>query len=147
MKKRLILLMISMLMMMSVATGCESETTVDNDYAQKEYEQAMRNENDLTYGFTKDFEDVSVLVDGENVLHKGDVSFNKRFSGHNSRYLLESNMQILDFDCGKKIVTSKPITIYDIQVVDNQEEQTIETLEGNERPDHIDLCPGCFGVE
>lgn len=147
MKKRLILLMISMLMMMSVATGCESETTVDNDYAQKEYEQAMRNENDLTYGFTKDFEDVSVLVDGENVLHKGDVSFNKRFSGHNSRYLLESNMQILDFDCGKKIVTSKPITIYDIQVVDNQEEHTIETLEGNERPDNIDLCPGCFGVE
>ena len=144
--KRLIALMISMLMTASVATACGNNTEVDSD-EQKEYEQAMRNENDLTYGFTKDFGDVSVLVDGENVLHKGDVSFNKRYSGHNSRYLLESNLQILDFDCGKKIVTSKPITIYDIPVVGNQEEQTIETLEGNERPDHIDLCPGCFGVE
>ena len=143
MKKRLIALMISMLMMVTVATACESETTVVNDDAQKEYEQAYRTNYDLKYRYSKVFEDVSILVDGEDVLHKGDVSSNR---GHSSRNL-ESNMQILDFDCGKKTVTSKPITIYDIQIVDNQEEQTVKLFEGNERPDNIDLCPECFGVE
>ena len=146
MKKRLIALMISVLVTAGVATACENNTKVDAD-AQKDYEQAWRNEGDLRHGFTKEFGDVSVLVDGEDVLHKGDISFNKTYSSHNSTYISESNLQILDFDCGKKIVTSKPITIYDIQVVDNKEEQTIKTLEGNERPDDIDLCPGCFDVE
>lgn len=60
--KRLIVLMISMLMTVSVATACGNETTVDAD-DQKDYEQ------------------------------------------------------------------------------------TVKPLEGNERPDNIDLCEECFGVE
>lgn len=147
MSKGLIALMISMLMTVSVATACESETTVVNDDAQKEYEQAYRTNYDLDHCYTKAFENVSILVHGEDVLHKGDVSFNKTYSTHNSTYISASNMQILKLNCGKKIITSEPITVYDVQVVDNREEQTVKPLEGNERPDDIDLCAGCFGVE
>ena len=146
MKKRLIALMISMLMTVSVATACGNETTVDAD-DQKDYEQAYRTNYDLDYRYSKAFENVSILVHGEDKLHKGDVSFNNTYSRHNSTYISSSNMQILEFDCGKKIITSEPITVYDVQVVDNREEQTVKSLEGNERPDNIDLCEECFGVE
>ena len=146
MKKRLIALMISMFLAVTAA-GCGGEDApveVDEELEQK-YNEAYDNSYNIQQAYDEIFKDVSIMVNGEDVLHKGDISSNISYYYHS--YYYHSDMKLCEFDCGKKLITNEKVTIYDVTVADDEDAKTTKPLEGNQRPDNIDLCPGCFGVE
>ena len=121
MKKRLIALMVSGVIMASALTGCASQTTQDDSHVVVDGKMYKAVVIENTH--------ISVEQKDGRVLHKGDIAFFKSGSG---RFATGIDLTEMYFDCGK-ILTSN--TTYSLS----------EEMPDEEDYDHI--CEDCFKVD
>ena len=120
MKKRLIAVMLSGLMMVSALTGCASNSGEEETHVVSgviHISASIKNTH------------IAVEQNDECVLHKGDIHFYESGSG---KYATGINMTDMSFDCGKTLTTNARYSL----------SEEMPTEENYDR-----ICEDCFGVD